>query len=280
MHPAKCLGYRNRSNARASNERAQSQETTSLQDLIQDPTQLKMLILAGTDINISDMTVLSFCVNLIKLDLSSNKITRFPPNMRLSQLTHLKLLYLHENLISDIEPLTQLFAIPHLVYLTIFSNPICEKPGVRHLVVNSLKSLLALDFNVVNEEERNSFLIESKRFVPFAPSTKLKWPIAVYPISELLTEEQYIQLMKQELDIVQHKYMHNNPIILAQKLIRGFLGRARARRVRTKKSQTLQLIRRVTARWKKMARRAAKRKGESKPISHPGQIQGRSPVHG
>lgn len=79
-----------------------------------------MLILAGTDINIRDMSVLSFCVNLIKLDLSSNKISKFPPGLSFEHLVNLKLLYLHDNAINEIETILRLFVLKNLTYLALF----------------------------------------------------------------------------------------------------------------------------------------------------------------
>lgn len=61
-----------------------------------------MLILAGTDIKINDLSALVLCHNLVKLDLSSNKIKQFPPEFTFENLGRLQLLYLHNNLIDDI----------------------------------------------------------------------------------------------------------------------------------------------------------------------------------
>ena len=50
----------------------------------------------------------------------------------------LRLLYLHNNLIDSVEPLEKLFDLPKLNYLTIFSNPISSKSGIRHYLVNNI----------------------------------------------------------------------------------------------------------------------------------------------
>jgi Leucine-rich repeat (LRR) protein len=83
-----------------------------------------MLILAGTELIGSELSAITPCINLIKLDLSSNQIINFPPDIDFSQLNKLRLFYLHNNLIADVENLRKLFKIKNLCYLTIFNNPI------------------------------------------------------------------------------------------------------------------------------------------------------------
>ena len=62
-----------------------------------------MLILAGTEIITREIEMLMLCTNLIKLDISSNTIISFPKNFTFASMQKLKLFYLHNNLIDDLE---------------------------------------------------------------------------------------------------------------------------------------------------------------------------------
>lgn len=88
---------------------------------------------------------------------------------------------MHNNLIDDFEPLEKLFILPNLIYLTIFSNPIASKSGVRHYIVNSLKPLYALDFNVIADEERTKLVMSTEKYYSMSVNTKISWPLVVYP---------------------------------------------------------------------------------------------------
>ena len=69
-------------------------------------------------------------------------------------LINLKFFYLHNNNISNWNDITALTALPSIIHLTLFSNPVCTIPGYRHYMVNSMQSLLALDNYVITDEER------------------------------------------------------------------------------------------------------------------------------
>lgn len=43
---------------------------------------------------------------------------------------------------------------------------------------------MALDFNVIADEERNSFLINTDRFSALNYFTKLRWPLTILPENE------------------------------------------------------------------------------------------------
>ncbi len=121
---------------------------------------------------------------------------------------------MHNNLIEEISSLEKLFFIPNLKYLTIFSNPIASKAGIRHYLVNKISSLQALDFYVINDEERNGLHIySSDQFTSMGPNTKLSWPLVSYPSTFQLSEQRYLDLMFLELEIINRKFLENNPII-------------------------------------------------------------------
>lgn len=69
-------------------------------------------------------------------------------------LVNLKFLYLHNNNIGNWNDITSLAALPTIIHLTLFSNPVCTIPGYRHFLVNSILSLLALDNYIITDEER------------------------------------------------------------------------------------------------------------------------------
>lgn len=68
---------------------------------------------------------------------------------------------MHNNLLTDISNLSQIFQCNNLSYLTLFKNPISELTSLRHYVVNSLPSLLCLDFDYVLDEEKSSSFLSS-----------------------------------------------------------------------------------------------------------------------
>lgn len=103
---------------------------------------------------VKELENIKSCTNLLKLDISSNKIQNFPKSVSFKNLRSLKLLYLHNNLIDDAESLYKIFEIPNLMYLTLFNNPLSTKWSLRHFVVNSMPQLFALDFNAISDEER------------------------------------------------------------------------------------------------------------------------------
>ncbi len=77
---------------------------------------------------ISDLTGLEHCVNLVRLDLSSNSITTLGP---LANLTTLSTLYLGDNYISDISPLQNLV---YLSKLGLWSNYISDLGPLSNLI--------------------------------------------------------------------------------------------------------------------------------------------------
>lgn len=65
-----------------------------------------------------------------------------------------------------------------------------------------MKNLQGLDFNVITDEERSEALISNPVYHAMSPKTKLIWPIVVYPNDQVLTEQQYLKLMKEEIQII------------------------------------------------------------------------------
>ena len=81
--------------------RARSQEEDiQISSFIKDPASLKLLILAGTNIKSHELSTISKCTGLIKLDLSSNFLGEI--SLRFSIFPNLKVLYLHDNQLTQV----------------------------------------------------------------------------------------------------------------------------------------------------------------------------------
>ncbi len=92
--------------------------------------------------------------NLKKIDLSNNQIASLPSSTVFQKLINLKFLYLHNNKISKWHDISSLSALPGILHITLFSNPVYLVPGYRHFLVNSVPTLLALDHYMITDEER------------------------------------------------------------------------------------------------------------------------------
>jgi Leucine-rich repeat (LRR) protein len=91
---------------------------------------------------------------LKKIDLSDNQLTSLPPPSVFAGLKNLQFLYLHNNNIQKWQDLQSLTTMPSILHVTLFSNPVCNIPGYRHFMVNSISGLKALDYHVITDEER------------------------------------------------------------------------------------------------------------------------------
>uniref|UniRef100_A0A8C5L1T7 Leucine-rich repeat and IQ domain-containing protein 3 n=1 Tax=Jaculus jaculus TaxID=51337 RepID=A0A8C5L1T7_JACJA len=102
---------------------------------------------------ITDIHPIQNCVKLIKLDLHGNQIKYLPDRTFWSGLKNLKLLYLHDNGFVKLKNVCVLSACPNLTALTMFDCPVSLQKGYRHVLVNSIWSLKALDRHVISDEE-------------------------------------------------------------------------------------------------------------------------------
>ena len=96
--------------------RYEEEEELQIGEFIKDPSTLKLLILAGTNIKSTELSTVAKCLNLIKLDLSSNMLSDIP--ISFANFVQLKILYLHDN---NIFSLT--VSNPTVEYITLFKNP-------------------------------------------------------------------------------------------------------------------------------------------------------------
>jgi len=125
-----------------------------------------------------NLTSLSACSNLVKLDLSRNNLSSFP---YLGELRHLKFLHIHENKL-DIDGLIGIFTddfgnrkrsplCQAVVWVTFWGN----KGGfvARHFLANCT-SALAVDLYMIIDEERKEVISRFDKAVePFSPLTNL-----------------------------------------------------------------------------------------------------------
>jgi Leucine-rich repeat (LRR) protein len=110
--------------------------------------------LQGNRLNLQDLMYLQAFKNLKKLDISHNNIVNLPGPLVFIGMASLKFLYLHNNKIAKWQDITNLVTLPQILHITLFSNPVCTVPGYRHFLVNSCRTLLALDHYIVTDEER------------------------------------------------------------------------------------------------------------------------------
>ncbi|XP_075396196.1 leucine-rich repeat and IQ domain-containing protein 3 [Tenrec ecaudatus] len=175
---------------------------------------------------ITDIHPLANCSKLIKLDLHGNQIKALPETKFWIGLKYLKLLYLHDNGFAKLKNICVLSACPRLTALTMFDCPVSLKKGYRHVLVNSIWSLKALDYHVISDEEiiQNWHLPERFRtcsqqlFFNFCPALR-----------KGSTYESEINDIKHVISKINVILAHNSPVLIIQKWIRGFFVRKKLR---------------------------------------------------
>lgn len=124
-----------------------------------------MLILCGSNLARSDFMFIMNCTGLIKLDLSSNGLVRFPIEFSLVNLKSLSFLHLHNNEFRNIEDLKPVFETSNLLQLTLYNNPLPMNPRIEHFILNVLKKLKVINDRVIFEEERLSDVFVTRPIV-------------------------------------------------------------------------------------------------------------------
>ncbi|XP_049474823.1 leucine-rich repeat and IQ domain-containing protein 3 [Panthera uncia] len=183
---------------------------------------------------ITDIHPLQSCIRLVKLDLHGNQIKSLPDTKFWSGLKKLKLLYLHDNGFSKLKNICMLSACPSLIALTMFDCPVSLKKGYRHVLVNSIWPLKALDHHVISDEEiiQNWHLPERFRaynhrlFFNFCPALK-----------KGSTYGDEINNIKYIVSKINEILSHNSPVLIVQRWIRGFLVRKKMSPLLHKKHQ-------------------------------------------
>eukprot|EP00347_Sterkiella_histriomuscorum_P006457 403352701 len=182
---------------------------------------LTIAYLQGNSINLQDLMYMQMLKSLKKIDLSHNSISALPGPAVFQGLVNLKFLYLHDNRISNWGDVETLTSLPSIMHLSLFSNPVCQIPGYRHFLVNSISSLLALDTYVITDEERIEDASFGYRFRGLNEFMKLHIP----DYAKEKSAEQH--LFNLEVDIYRLKriFERNSPSILIQSLYRGYRSR-------------------------------------------------------
>ncbi|CAH2311037.1 leucine-rich repeat and IQ domain-containing 3 [Pelobates cultripes] len=173
---------------------------------------------------ITNINSLRACSHLIKLDLSGNQIQKLPDRAFWSELKELKLMYLHDNQIGDVSNIESLSSCPNLAALTLYDTPLSLRKSYRHIVVNSIWSLKALDNYVVSDEEIIEDWSLQDRFRSQNPQLCINMLPA--PCTDICLQSE----MKDVRDLftkINHVLAHCSPVLIIQRWIRGFLTRKR-----------------------------------------------------
>ena len=167
------------------------------------------------------MTFLHTFRNLKKIDLSDNLLEALPQPQVFAGLKSLQFLYLHNNKLSKWQDLQSLTSLPVIMHITLFNNPVCQIPGYRHFIVNSIPCLKALDNYVITDEERIEDASFGYRFRGLNEFMKLHIPDYRH---ERSAENHLFNL---EVDVYRLKriFERNSPSILIQSLYRGYMSR-------------------------------------------------------
>ncbi|XP_021567713.1 leucine-rich repeat and IQ domain-containing protein 3 [Carlito syrichta] len=195
---------------------------------------------------ITDIHPLQSCIKLIKLDLHGNQIKSLPDTKFWSGLKNLKLLYLHDNGFVKLKNVCVLSACPNLIALTMFDCPVSLKKGYRHVLVNSIWPLKALDHHVISDEEivQNWHLPERfktcnhRLFFNFCPA-----------LIKGATYEDEIKNIKHVISRINEILAHNSPVLIVQRWIRGFLVRKKMSPLFLCKKQQVKIIREYETKW-------------------------------
>jgi len=132
-----------------------NKELTSCLRMLSQCPNLAIAYLQGNRLHLQDMMYLQTLQNLKKIDLSHNNISALPSGGNVfKNLINLRFLYLHNNRITKWSDIQSLTALPIAMHVTLYSNPVCQVPGYRYYLVNSIPSLLALDNHIITDEER------------------------------------------------------------------------------------------------------------------------------
>uniref|UniRef100_A0A8D2IYH7 Leucine-rich repeat and IQ domain-containing protein 3 n=1 Tax=Varanus komodoensis TaxID=61221 RepID=A0A8D2IYH7_VARKO len=181
---------------------------------------LKICDLSGNFL--TNIDALECCTSLIKLDLHSNQVKELPDPMFWGSMLNLNLLYLHDNGISTLENVHSLSFCPKLIALTLFNTPLCLKIAYRHIVVNSIFSLKALDYYVISDEE----IIEDWRLPEKYKPFTLNFFVDFCPLSgKGTTFQEEMKTVRDIISKINYVLAHHSPVLIIQKWIRGYLIR-------------------------------------------------------
>ncbi|XP_036996983.2 leucine-rich repeat and IQ domain-containing protein 3 [Artibeus jamaicensis] len=171
---------------------------------------------------ITDISALQSCIKLVKLDLHGNQVKSLPDDKFWSRLKNLKLLYLHNNGFANLKNVCTLSACPSLVALTMFDCPVSLNKAYRQTLVNSVRSLKALDRHVISDEEIIQTWHLPERFKTYNQRLFFNFCPALKKGSTYMDEINNIKYIISKINKIM---AHNSPVLIIQRWIRGFLAR-------------------------------------------------------
>ncbi|XP_034356845.1 leucine-rich repeat and IQ domain-containing protein 3 [Arvicanthis niloticus] len=189
---------------------------------------------------VTDIQPLQSCKKLIKLDLHGNQIKTLPDRIFWSGLKNLKLLYLHDNGFAKLKNICVLSGCVSLIGLTMFDCPVSLKKGYRHVLVNSIWPLKALDYHVISDEEIIQNWRLPERFKTFSHNLYFN----LYPaLIKGTSYEDEIKNIKHIISSINEILAHNSPVLIIQRWIRGFIVRKHLSPYLTRKRHPGKMIR-------------------------------------
>jgi hypothetical protein len=194
------------------------------------------LILLACHNCLTGINYIDLCRNLIKLDLSYNRLSVLPGINIWKCLPRLETLLLHHNLLDSIYDIKNLSILNNLSILTLYGNAVEHHPIYRHLLVNILSNIKLLDFYIVSDEE----LIENAKFGSKCGcySRNLEHflvqdNININNVPLLSANEQHqFHLNKALIQLKDVKLQHRkySPVLIIQSVWRGYVVRRQQKR--------------------------------------------------
>ncbi|KAG8548920.1 hypothetical protein GDO81_023483, partial [Engystomops pustulosus] len=140
------------------------------------------------------------------------------------QFKNLKLLYLHDNRIRSVDHVESLSSCPNLTGLTLYDTPLSLHKSYRHMAVNSLWSLKALDHFVVSDEEIIEDWNLQGKFKALSPDLHMN----MLPASgKDFSPENEMKALNEIIRKINGVLATCSPVLIVQKWIRGYLVRRR-----------------------------------------------------
>ncbi|XP_063795157.1 leucine-rich repeat and IQ domain-containing protein 3 isoform X2 [Pseudophryne corroboree] len=188
--------------------------------LIQYCTALRSCTVANNFI--TDIAAVRECVHVVRLDLHGNQ--NLPGKEFWKALEKLKLLYLHNNQISNLSNVESLSYCPALAGLTLYDTPLSLQKGYRHIAVNSIWSLKAFDNFVISDEEIIEAWTLHGRFKALCPDLHLN--LLPAPSKDFCLQND-MKVVNEIIRKINGILARCSPVLIVQKWIRGYLVRRR-----------------------------------------------------
>lgn len=123
------------------------------------PQKLKILVLSGNQLQNNQLQFLSKCINLIKLDLSHNNVTRINDKFGMKRMTNLRVLNLEFNKIISTQSIDGILGMNSVEVFSYQGNPMGEDNRSEHQIINSFPNLKVINYRLVFVEERDPYRV-------------------------------------------------------------------------------------------------------------------------